>query len=209
MRGMARPSTLYNSIFWTVVLLIFAFLVFITKEIIGELAGTILVSWVARVLGKQPSEVSAALVTHGAGFLAAVLLLLAFYHVAKWHLQQTVFVDDPSQPPSTLRQMSATEIAEYLRDKTVWAWGNYAKYNSWFFVTSFVPHEMDRAGAVGQIRFLGVFQNSTRTEDLDPSLWRIAGIDEDRIWDSRNRTSIVSKPGKFGPTNRISNRTHS
>lgn len=118
----------------------------------------------------------------------AAFLVVAAYQISHWHLRRTVFAEDPREHPYKLSQISVGKIAEYLRDESAWGWATYARLNLRHFVAEFVPSEMRRAGATGQVRFIGTEPNQATSVPIDMAYWRVATFDRDRIWDERNRT---------------------
>jgi hypothetical protein len=187
--------------FWALAAALLVALTFVFEHIYGELVSQLVLTYVANRFGVTGEHLVASFAPHVLfGSLAALLLFVAF-RLAYWHLSQTVLAENPSAPALTLSSMTVTEIAEYLRDQSIWAWRTYARLNDKIFVQDHVSVEMRRAGINGEVRFIGTLPNTAREVEIDPSYWRHIGIDDRRIWDSRNHrftwfpTSAPSVPG--------------
>jgi len=99
----------------------------------------------------------------------------------------------------SLRQMDVFDIAEHLLRKSRWGWRALARLNFKAQVVASVPHEMHRAAASGAIRMIGRRPNTATIEKIDRAYWRFADIDDNRLWDRRNRSKTILRTGEPVP----------
>ncbi len=182
-----------KSIFVAILFIAFAVLLFIFEDVFGGVLASAIVSAGAKLFGWELTVMMATVSVYAIPSAVILALFAIVYVAANWHLRNTIFVDDPSQPAALLPQMTGTEIAEYLRDKSAWGWRTYGKFNTRSFVQKFVPNEMERAGKSREVRYMGAWPNSQETHLVDPAYWHEAGIDEHRIWDNRNNFATYQK----------------
>ena len=196
---------------------IFAILFFIVSytfsQVFGNALADVVVKWIGHMLGASNETVSAIIAFYVIPAGVAGMSLWAAYRTAYWFLENTVFADDPHAFALTLPLMGITEIAEYLRDESVWGWRTYVQLNFKDFVHDIAPAEMRRAGMAGDVRFIGTHPNTAKAVEIDATYWQYAKIDSTRIWDSRNQfftdvsAQTVSVPGlqnfQFGKAPRI------
>jgi hypothetical protein len=167
---------------------------FIVEPLYGHLLADLVTAHVDAWFGLPVGRLTAMLAPYLIPGAVAVFLVYAAYRVAYWGLERTVFADDPHASALQLPSMNVTEIAEYLRDQSVWGRRTYAHLNDNQFVQDAVPAEMKRAALSGEMRFIGTPPNKGTSEEIDPTYWRFASFEGDRIWDSRNNffTTVLS-----------------
>ena len=105
-----------------------------------------------------------------------------------WSVVKHRFVSEPVKAnPLSLPTMSVSSIAEYLLNESRWGWENYLRLSLRKFVRDHVSDEMRRAGRAYQVRYIGSPPNSDATVEIGRAYWQYATIDQDRVWDARNR----------------------
>jgi len=126
-----------------------------------------------------------------------VWLLVAYYR--RWTAYQDQ-VEAPRPPATSLTPISVTDIAEYILADSEWAWRKRLSLTMWGYVRDRISSEMTRAGRTGLVRYIGVAPHpfSAGSVEIDQSYWASARIDDDRVWDKRNRTFTTYFGSPFG-----------
>jgi len=182
----ARHQSATRSLFIAVFAVLFFILTYTFSQVFGNAVADKTVAWIGGILGQSPETVAAVIGTYVVPAFTAGMCLWAAFLIARWHLLQTEFVEDPALPALNLSSMTVTEIAEYLRDQSVWGWRTYARLNIKNFVQDGVPGEMRRAAQSHEVRFIGTPPNTARAVEIDMSYWQYSFFDRNRIWDERN-----------------------
>jgi hypothetical protein len=163
---------------------IFFVLSFTFSQVFGNAVADKAVTWAAQMSGSTNEAVIQFVSFYVVPAFMAGMCMWATFLIALWYLRLTEFSEDSNAPVFSLRSMTVTEIAEYLRDQSVWGWQTYAKLNG--FVHDLVGYEMTRAARAGDVRFIGTPPNSVTEILIDLPYWHMCHIDQDRVWDSRN-----------------------
>jgi hypothetical protein len=184
---MAAPNrSTMGSLFAVVFAVLFFVLSYTFSQVFGNAVADKTVAWLGHMLGQQPAIIAAVIGDYVVPAFVTGMCLWAAYLIARSYLLHTYFAEDPAAPALILSLMTITEIAEYLRDSSVWGWKTYARLNDKTFVQDGVPSELRRAAQRHEVRFIGTPPNTATAIEINQSYWQYSFFDHNRIWDSRN-----------------------